>query len=108
MSKGILKKKRILEAQGEVCFYCKLPFDDTSKMLKMTYEHLVPQSRGGNSKSKNLALAHMVCNLMANDFVNTQEVDDVAEKTKKLIAVKQEEIMRRGLKVTHDLNRKWI
>jgi hypothetical protein len=53
-------RKRLLLAQGGVCFYCPRALDETTATL----DHLVAKSRGGSNGADNLVVACDRCNRM--------------------------------------------
>lgn len=62
-SKGDKRRAKLLERDGDECWFCGEPmFDDC------TIEHLVPKSGGGSNGLANFALAHRACNNRAADL----------------------------------------
>lgn len=50
------------ERDGDGCYMCPLPFDDSKSGYEMTLDHVIPLSRGGTWDVENIKLAHRRCN----------------------------------------------
>lgn len=48
-----------------MCYICSLPF---ASMKDITFDHLIPVSKGGTDEIENLRLAHYECNQLKNDM----------------------------------------
>ena len=57
---------RILARDGHHCSLCDLPLDRSIKNgddpFYITFDHVIPRSKGGTDTLDNLRLAHQVCN----------------------------------------------
>lgn len=53
-----VKKRTLLERDGECCFFCKQPMIDD----QISVEHLLSLVHGGNNHISNLVLCHKICN----------------------------------------------
>lgn len=60
---------RLLERDGEECFYCRLPLDED-----VTVEHLVAVAHGGPNHISNLFLAHGECNRKAGHLSAVEKI----------------------------------
>lgn len=63
-------KVKIYANQDGKCYYCNtfVPFK------KITVDHIVPLSKGGNSRQENIVLACMRCNGEKGDSCPTQDM----------------------------------
>lgn len=93
--KGIAKRNQLLKQQNGLCFYCMLPI----RLGDETLEHLVPKSKGGSKKMKNLVVACSQCNLDVDNFLSVADLDGYYDKVVKMIEAKEREILLRGLVV---------
>ena len=50
---------------GNKCAICELPF---STMKDITFDHIIPISKGGDDLLENYQLAHYHCNQIKNDM----------------------------------------
>lgn len=71
--------KRQYARQHALCYYCKI----TLKDKRVNVEHIIPMSKGGTNKYKNLVLSCAPCN---------------KEKGSKMLPAKRRKILRRELK----------
>lgn len=81
---GSKAKARLLERDGDVCFYCGEPLGDD-----ITVEHFVAIAHGGGNHMSNLALAHKKCNSIAG---NLSVVEKVALREQMHADVRRERI----------------
>lgn len=51
------KRRRLLRAQRGLCWLCGKPLG-----ADVTFDHLIPKTKGGKSVAHNLKLAHRACN----------------------------------------------
>lgn len=70
------KVKRLLERDGDRCYYCGMKFDFSVRHTRPTIDHVKPQSKGGGSSIHNLRLACRSCNnhkgdMTVEEFVST-------------------------------------
>lgn len=73
------RRAKWIESKG-ICFYCKVKmhFDGADDGTKMTLDHLIPISKGGDDKLSNLVAACKKCNGKRGDkeiaeFVNIKK-----------------------------------
>ena len=52
----------LLVRDGNLCHWCKGPFEMKSPKRRPTLEHLKPFGQGGSNALENLALVHEECN----------------------------------------------
>ncbi len=52
------KRKQLYQEQGGRCFYC----DEPITLEQSTFDHKIPQSRGGKDGKYNLVIACFPCN----------------------------------------------
>jgi 5-methylcytosine-specific restriction endonuclease McrA len=62
-SKKRVVKKRLYRDQNGLCYYCRELFPP----IEMTFDHVVPRSRGGTNQNTNLVLACAPCNSVKAD-----------------------------------------
>jgi hypothetical protein len=55
----IWTRKQLIKRDGMICGICKEPI---AKLADITFDHVVPKSKGGSDKLENLRLAHEFCN----------------------------------------------
>ena len=70
-NKQIVIKKNIKKYGELTCEICKEPIVTTYKPLSFTLDHILPKSRGGTIKVKNLQVAHYTCNQIKKDRYET-------------------------------------
>ncbi|PGH55922.1 hypothetical protein CRT60_21980 [Azospirillum palustre] len=68
-SKRIRQIKKIVERDGDACFFCGRSLGDD-----ITIEHLVPITHGGPDHRSNLVLAHHACNQRADHLSVAEKV----------------------------------
>jgi 5-methylcytosine-specific restriction endonuclease McrA len=68
-SKSAARRRKLLERDGDGCWFCGLPMGDDC-----TIEHLIPKSKGGRDWLANYALAHSKCNASAADLPLVQKI----------------------------------
>jgi 5-methylcytosine-specific restriction endonuclease McrA len=56
-------KKKLLAKQAGRCYYCMQKF----KLVNLTFDHVVPKSKGGKGLRNNLVLACVGCNNKKGD-----------------------------------------
>lgn len=61
--------QRLLERDGDGCFFCRLPLGDD-----ITVEHLVAVAHGGPNHISNLFLAHASCNQRAGHLSAPEKI----------------------------------
>ena len=44
------------------CEICKKPINDNNANKKISIDHIIPKSKGGNGNIENLRIAHRICN----------------------------------------------
>jgi 5-methylcytosine-specific restriction endonuclease McrA len=74
---GEADKRRILDEQGHLCFYCFQPFGyfvrrpgkARSCRLRQEWDHAVPYSYSQNNNATNFVAACHVCNGLKSDYV---------------------------------------
>ena len=72
----------LVERDGDVCFYCTMPFVQEVETLKRTFDHL--NNDWDDNRVENLVLAHLECN---NKKRNDLEMQMIAlDKLKKNLA----------------------
>lgn len=70
-SKSEARVSRLLNRDGECCFYCGFPFEPDNPP---TLEHLLSIKDGGNNNLANLALAHEECNREAGSLPLVEKI----------------------------------
>ena len=72
MTKTVLTRAEriaiLIDRDGPDCFLCKKPFTSTDKY---TFDHWMPQSKGGTWEVSNLRLTHQRCNALKGDTMPT-------------------------------------
>lgn len=93
--KGSKTRKRIamLKLWGDACVYCKEPLF----VGNMTFDHVVPKSKGGGRQKSNLVPACQRCNLLRGNFSSVEEFNKVVIETRRIIR-KVEKILDGTLK----------
>lgn len=67
---------RLAEAQNWRCCYCGVVMSDRRKDPKfMTFEHVIPRSKGGSTQEANLVMACSTCNHARGD--NTDMIEQI-------------------------------
>lgn len=70
MERTVLTRAERIEAlvlrDGADCFLCRKPFKEE---LDITFDHWIPQSKGGTWDLDNLRLAHKRCNALKGDRI---------------------------------------
>lgn len=68
-----LSVEELAERDGPTCSICREPVDMTVKRSESfmcpSIDHVIPRSRGGTNEPKNLALAHLSCNMQKSNKV---------------------------------------
>lgn len=59
------QRSALIQKYGAVCYICSLPF---KSMKDITFDHLIPLSKGGMSELDNFRLAHYECNYLKADM----------------------------------------
>ena len=74
------QRDHLITKFGAVCQICKNPF---KSMKDITFDHIIPVSKGGLDELDNYQLAHSNCNQTKNDM--TPEEFDEFQKGGKLV-----------------------
>jgi len=53
------QKNHLINKYGNLCALCGIPFNS---MKEITFDHIIPMSKGGLDELDNLQLAHLHCN----------------------------------------------
>jgi hypothetical protein len=80
----------LTKRDGPDCFLCKEPFSETQEI---TFDHWIPQSRGGDWEIANLRLAHKRCNALKGD---TMPDDDFSFTIRKSVSSFRSRTMKRS------------
>lgn len=78
--KVLTRQERIeilTERDGPDCFFCKEPFVSQEDI---TFDHWIPQSRGGTWEISNLRLFHKRCNALKGDTVPIDDKTVIVNK----------------------------
>jgi 5-methylcytosine-specific restriction endonuclease McrA len=59
------QRNQLVEKQSGLCAICGLKFDS---MKDITFDHIIPISKGGDDLFENFQLAHYHCNQLKNDM----------------------------------------
>ena len=60
------QRDHLINRDGAVCKICEKPF---KSMKDITFDHIVPKSKGGTDELENIQLAHFRCNLSKADML---------------------------------------
>lgn len=72
--RNAVKLLNILKYGSLTCELCKCPIE-RKKKYKLSFDHIIPISKGGNGDFENLQIAHYICNARkGNKTINKGEV----------------------------------
>lgn len=74
------QKNHLINKYGNLCALCKIPFNS---MKEITFDHIIPMSRGGIDELDNLQLVHLHCNHAKADML--PEEFEIFQKGGKLV-----------------------
>lgn len=60
------QRDHLINRDGAVCQICEKPF---TSMKDITFDHIVPVSKGGTDELENIQLAHYKCNQSKADML---------------------------------------
>lgn len=71
------QRNHLVAKYGFKCHYCELPFKSISEI---TFDHLIPLSRGGFDLLENYRLAHLSCNQLKGNMTEEEFAEFQDEK----------------------------
>lgn len=70
--KAKARRQLILEKQNGLCAYCDIPLT----VDIATVDHLIPRSKGGGSRKKNLIVVCHTCNSLKGNISSVEEANE--------------------------------
>lgn len=63
------QRNHLIAKYGNKCYYCDVAF---KSIKEITFDHLVPLSRGGYDEIDNYRLAHLSCNQLKGNMTEDE------------------------------------